>query len=218
MIYPWIQLVNSKLPSYIKYNTTSFIIQTGFKLSKMVAWYLGLTENVIGYQEFLKNFEKLDHFALIEDEILLEKYKSYLDPSKIPDQYKKGKSYYQEYESIKDTIYPISKLDTDNVFIKSTDINTKVKKLFHREISPLLAEDKYLVGLPKAYFIILEWDELKDEGLLYAERLKENKVDVSVRYYEKGFHGFMTLVGNLTGIQAARDIQYDLIEYMKLNL
>ena len=134
------------------------------------------------------------------------------------DQYKKRKSYYQEYESIKDTIYPISKLDTDNVFIKSTDINTKVKKLFHREISPLLAEDKYLVGLPKAYFIILEWDELKDEGLLYAERLKENKVDVSVRYYEKGFHGFMTLVGNLTGIQAARDIQYDLIEYMKLNL
>jgi acetyl esterase/lipase len=218
LIYPWIQLVNSKLPSYTKYNTTSFIIQTGFKLTKMAAWYLGLTENVTGYDEFLVNFEKNNHFGLIEDEILLKKYKSYLDPNKIPDQYKKDKSYYKEYESIKNTIYPNSKLDMNNVLLKNNFINTQVKKLFHREISPLLADDKYLIGLPKAYFIILEWDELKDEGLLYAERLKENNVNVSVRFYEKGFHGIMGLVGNQTGLQAARDIQKDLIEYMKLNL
>ena len=36
---------------------------------------------------------------------LLKKYKSYLDPIKIPDQYKLGKSYYHDYESNKDKIY-----------------------------------------------------------------------------------------------------------------
>ncbi len=218
LIYPWIQLVNSKLPSYTKYNTTSSINQVGLKLTKMAMWYLGICESDEKYSDILDGIKRLDHFGLIEDEILLKKYKSYLDPNKIPDQYKKDKSYYKEYESIKNTIYPNSKLDENNVLLKNTYINTQVKKLFHREISPLLADDKYLTGLPKAYFIILEWDELKDEGLLYAERLKENNVDVSVRFYEKGFHGMATMFFKNLYFNEARIMQNDLINFISQNI
>jgi len=218
LIYPWIQLVNPKLPSYTKYNTTSSINQVGLNLTKMAMWYLGICESDEKYLDILDGIKKLDHFALIEDEILLKKYKSYLDPKKIPDQYKKDKSYYKEYESIKNTIYPNSKLDKNNVLLKNTYINTQVKKLFHREISPLLADDKYLTGLPKAYFIILEWDELKDEGLLYAERLKENNVDVSVRFYEKGFHGMATMFFKNLYFNEARIMQNDLINFISQNI
>ena len=211
-------MVNSRLPSYTKYNTTSSIKQVGLKLTKMALWYLNIDENDKNYLKILHSIEKLDQFALIENQDLIKKYKSYLDPIKIPDQYKLGKSYYHDYESNKDKIYPVSKLNENNVLAENAYINTQIKKLFHHEISPFLADEKYLVGLPKAYFIILEWDELKDEGLLYAERLKENNVEVKVAFYEKGFHGMALLVGKQGGFQAARKIQSDLIEYMKLNL
>ena len=184
----------------------------------MALWYLGICESDEKYLDIFDGIKKLDHFGLIEDEILLKKYKSYLDPNKIPDQYKKDKTYYTEHESIKNTIYPNSKLDENNVFLKNTYINTQVKKLFHREISPLLADDKYLIGLPKAYFIILEWDELKDEGLLYAERLKENNVDVSVRFYEKGFHGMATMFFKNLHFNEARIMQNDLISFISQNI
>jgi acetyl esterase/lipase len=42
--------------------------------------------------------------------------------------------------------------------------------LFSPEISPGLADD--LKGLPDAYIIVGETDVLKDENLIYAERLK----------------------------------------------
>ena len=38
------------------------------------------------------------------------------------------------------------------------------------------------------YFILVEFDELKDEGLLYAERLKEANVDCKIAFYENAFH------------------------------
>ena len=112
----------------------------------------------------------------------------------------------------------VSKLNENNVLVENAYINTQIKKLFHHEISPLLADEKYLVGLPKAYFIILEWDELKDEGLLYAERLKENNVEVKVAFYEKGFHGISALFFKKLCLDQTRIIQDDLINFLKSNI
>ena len=65
---------------------------------------------------------------------------------------------------------------------------------------------------------MFEWDELKDEGLLYAERLKEANVDVTVAFYENAFHGMANQVGKQVGLQTAREIQNELIDYLKLNI
>ena len=216
LIYPWVQMVNYKLPSFKRYTNYSFLSNMGLEFGKVVSWYLGISEKSVEYSEFTKSLENNDLFNLIEDKELLKKYKSYFDTSKIPDRYKIEKSsFYEDYEKSKDLIFPSNKLDSSNILLKDSNLNQLAKKLFSREVSPLLADKKYLIGLPKAYFVVFEWDELKDEGLLYAERLKEANVDVTVAFYENAFHGMASLTEKLIGFEFARKIQTDLIEFLK---
>jgi acetyl esterase/lipase len=55
--------------------------------------------------------------------------------------------------------------------------------------SPLLAES--LAGLPPALIVVAECDVLHDEGELYAERLRQDGVSVSLVRYEGMLHGFI---------------------------
>ena len=114
---------------------------------------------------------------------------SYLNLNKIPAVYKDGRDYYENYDSISNSIYAKESLNKSSILMSDTQINGLARQLLTREISPLLANKKHLVGLPKAYFILVEFDELKDEGLLYAERLKEANVDCKIAFYENAFHG-----------------------------
>ena len=180
------------------------------EFNKVITWYLGVTERDKYFNQVSDIFLNNKQLSLIEDELLVNKYKSYMDVSNIPSEYKTGRKYYEDYEKIKDTIYEKSALDNKKVI-------ALCKQAFNPNISPLLADRKYLVGLPKSYFIIFEWDELKDDGLLYVERLKQANVDVKVAFYEKAFHGMHCLIQQ-SGFQSARDIQNDLIEHLKLVL
>ena len=58
----------------------------------------------------------------------------------------------------------------------------------------------------------------KDESILYAERLKEAGVDVFVKFYENAFHGQVPLINHFLGFKIARDMQNDLIKYLKENI
>ncbi len=95
----------------------------------------------------------------------------------------------------------------------SVFIFTLFKQLFRPEVSPLFAHDNDLKGLPNAYFILLEWDFLKDEGLLYANRLKQLGVDVHIAFYENAFHGVAQIL-EVEFFQIARNMQDDLIRYL----
>jgi neutral cholesterol ester hydrolase 1 len=64
----------------------------------------------------------------------------------------------------------------------------------------------------------IEWDAIKDEGLLYAERLREAGVDVHIEFYENAFHGIAGLVDKKLGYEKARQMQNDLIDYLQQNL
>jgi acetyl esterase len=78
------------------------------------------------------------------------------------------------------------------------------------EASPLLAED--LSGLPPASVVIAEYDPLRDEGLAYAERLREAGVPVALHVYDDQTHAFFTFPTLLSGgreaiEQVAADLQ-----------
>lgn len=48
-------------------------------------------------------------------------------------------------------------------------------------------------GLPPAYVLVAGADPLRDEGIEYADRLKQAGVAVTYRYFPGQFHGFFTM-------------------------
>ncbi|XP_051543284.1 neutral cholesterol ester hydrolase 1-like isoform X1 [Myxocyprinus asiaticus] len=58
--------------------------------------------------------------------------------------------------------------------------------------SPLLAEKEALKAVPPTYIMTCEHDVLRDEGQMYARRLIEAGVAVTVDHYEDGFHGCLS--------------------------
>ncbi|XP_054857765.1 arylacetamide deacetylase-like 4 [Eublepharis macularius] len=63
-----------------------------------------------------------------------------------------------------------------------------INEALDRKISPLLADDSFLQGLPKTFILTCEYDVLRDDGLLYKKRLEDNGVPVSWYHLEDGFH------------------------------
>jgi acetyl esterase len=65
---------------------------------------------------------------------------------------------------------------------------------------------------PPAIVVIDEYDPLRDEGLAYAERLREAGVEVTLHYYEDMLHVFFQFVnvferGDEAVGQVGRDIR-----------
>jgi acetyl esterase len=79
------------------------------------------------------------------------------------------------------------------------------------EISPLRYPS--LSGLPPAIVVTDEYDPLRDEGLAYAARLREDGVDVTDHHYPDMMHGFFSYPGFLdTGTEAIRLVGSELGE------
>lgn len=61
----------------------------------------------------------------------------------------------------------------------------------HPEASPLLTDD--LSGLAPTRIVVCEYDPLRDEGVAYADRLRQAGVAVQLSEYEGMIHGFLRL-------------------------
>ena len=60
-------------------------------------------------------------------------------------------------------------------------------------VSPLLAKD--LSGLPPALVVVAGFDPLRDEALVYAERMREAGVPVTVRLFDGSTHAQLNALG-----------------------
>jgi len=73
----------------------------------------------------------------------------------------------------------------------------------HPYAFPMRAED--VSNLPPALVITAEYDPLRDEGELYADRLKSSGVAVTLIRYDGMIHGFFNFIGVLHQAQEALD-------------
>jgi acetyl esterase/lipase len=213
LIYPWLQMVTSKLPSNYRYVDTGITGAAQIGFNKLVPWYLGIT-NVT--EEIENIFHNNELISFLEDDHVRSRILSHLNTEKIPNEYKIDKPAYVEAA---DEIFKYPhRLAETNVLKRDKTFARLFEKLFHPSISPLLADHDDLNGLPKAYFLVLEWDFVRDDGLLYASRLKEAGVEVKIAFYENGFHGVACIVHSNFKFGIARLMLNDLIDYLKKNL
>lgn len=80
-------------------------------------------------------------------------------------------------------------------------------------LSPL--RTKSFAGLPAAYVITAQFDVLRDEGRLYAEKMQAAGVKVKLVNYEGLIHGFFTMSG---AVPAARSAIADAAKALKEGL
>ncbi|XP_013930113.1 PREDICTED: arylacetamide deacetylase-like 4 [Thamnophis sirtalis] len=77
----------------------------------------------------------------------------------------------------------------------SEDLFKECEKVFEARFSPLLTEDDVLQQFPETFLLTCEYDIFRDEGLLYKKRLDDNRVRVTWKHLEDGFHGISLLIG-----------------------
>jgi acetyl esterase len=95
---------------------------------------------------------------------------------------------------------PDSFLSADDMTWFASHYLTDPAQASDPEASPLLAAD--LSNLPPASVVIADHDPLRDEGLAYAERLREAGVPVALHRYPDAMHAF---VGFATIISRGRE-------------
>ncbi|XP_077865337.1 arylacetamide deacetylase-like [Saccoglossus kowalevskii] len=127
-----------------------------------------------------------------------EIYLSYVDPDSLPDKFKPDDYKRHQPVTVNQTLWN----EVKDVMLNST-------------FSPLLKHD--LKGLPNAYIMTVKFDVLRDEGVLYAQRLENAGVPVDLRYYEHGFHGCFNL-HEIPGFHVSKVAMEDFLAYAAENL
>ncbi|XP_030600264.1 arylacetamide deacetylase [Archocentrus centrarchus] len=84
--------------------------------------------------------------------------------------------------------------------------------------SPLLVPDAALRSLPRAYILTCEYDVLRDDGIMYATRLRAAGVEVTHEHYDTGFHGALMFTVWPTDFLIARRMTDNYIKWLKENL
>jgi acetyl esterase len=75
------------------------------------------------------------------------------------------------------------------------------EELLHPYVAPILYSD--LRGLPPAFIATAQYDPLRDVGRAYADKLRENGVEVTYKNFEGLIHGFANLHGIAPSAQKA---------------
>ncbi|CAH1780719.1 unnamed protein product [Owenia fusiformis] len=167
LIYPATQGINFNTPSVLQNDKYALPLVT----QKILAFYWSshLTGNPEKYSEiFLTN----QH---VTDEIL-DAVRKYVDFKKIPERF------------LKMAEYKVPKLPKGQKLVAEKFSGIYLNKY----VSPLLSDS--LKGLPPSLVVTLTYDTIRDDGILYAQRLKQEGNDVQWVNIDDGFHGYISLL------------------------
>jgi len=90
--------------------------------------------------------------------------------------------------------------------------------LLDPSFAPLMADDKDLAGLPLTYVLTAGYDVLRDDGLIYAQRLKKAGVKVHLAHYPEGFHGMIFFFDGPIAFDVGKRAMSDLVTFLQEHL
>ncbi|XP_078061321.1 arylacetamide deacetylase isoform X2 [Mustelus asterias] len=100
----------------------------------------------------------------------------------------------------------------------NADSSVKIPGVFDPRAAPLLVGDEKLKALPRAYIATCEFDVLRDDGAMYATRLKKAGVQVTHEHFEDSFHGAFMFITWPTDFAIGQKMVSHYIDWLRKNL
>ncbi|XP_009703771.1 PREDICTED: arylacetamide deacetylase [Cariama cristata] len=100
----------------------------------------------------------------------------------------------------------------------SSELAQKYPGFLDPRAAPLLVSDAQLRGLPRTYILTCEHDVLRDDGVMYARRLRAAGVPVTHDHAKDAFHGMMMFVLGPTDLAVGHRLLNRYIEWLNENL
>jgi len=85
-------------------------------------------------------------------------------------------------------------------------------------LSPLMADDSMLRDLPRAYVMTAGYDFIRDDGIMYAKRLKHAGNPVHHVNHRTAFHNAHTFVEGPLKLVLADEIVQDIVNYLQMHV
>ncbi|XP_061457558.1 arylacetamide deacetylase-like 4 [Rhineura floridana] len=185
LIYPGLQALDFNLPSYQQNRAVPILYREHVVCTALR--YLNKDLSVL---------ESVVKGCHVPSDIKT-RFGKWISSEKIPDEFKvRG---YQPYStsSFADNIYEV------------------VKQALETTFSPLMAEEDVVNQLPKTCIITCEYDVLRDDGILYKQRLEDNGVPVTWYHIEDGFHGVISLFDGLLSFPSGKKGVDSIVAFLK---
>ena len=95
------------------------------------------------------------------------------------------------------------------------ELSDKIEELITDPyVAPLMADDRMLHNTPEAYIVTCGYDFIRDDGVMYAERLKFIGNQVTHKHYTAGFHHAWFFPHGPLRLKVGVEIVSDLIQYL----
>ncbi|XP_046573126.1 carboxylesterase NlhH-like [Haliotis rubra] len=168
LIYPVTQAFSFKTPSYISNTDAVPYFLSIETMAQFWCNYLGINTPTM-----TKAFRTNNHTSR---KLKQSTYASYVDSQLLPTKYHPSENTGLDYGD--------------------EEISNQIEKIIlNPYFAPLMAPD--LSGVAPAFVVTAEFDVLRDDGLMYAQRMKDAGVDVVVYNSPGSIHGFMMWSGGM---------------------
>ncbi|OWF35616.1 Neutral cholesterol ester hydrolase 1 [Mizuhopecten yessoensis] len=119
--------------------------------------------------------------------------------------------------------YIRSELLRENIDLQTEFGNEELFSLIESRItdpmmSPLLADDDMLEDLPMTYIVTSGFDIVRDDGIMFSERLKQVGQKVILKHYEEAFHTSLIFPHGPLKLEVGVRIVQDIVKVLRNTL
>ena len=109
-------------------------------------------------------------------------------------------------------------LEQKNSFGRNDMPKSFIEKMTNPYIAPLMADEDMLIGLPRAYVMTCGYDIIRDDGIMFAERLKHANVPVILHNHATAYHFSIGYSGGPFSLTTGKQIVQGIVNFLREHL